>query len=65
MEDVNGRAASLELYFGEDVLRQTDGGLTSVQWTGYSKKQASYQGEILNKVQLQKRFRAKLKSARS
>jgi hypothetical protein len=65
LEDVNGRAASLELYFGEDVLRQADGGLTPVQWTGYSKKQASYQGEILNKVQLQKRFRAKLNSARS
>ncbi len=33
--DVNGLAAGIELYLGDDVLRQSDGALTPVQWRGY------------------------------
>jgi hypothetical protein len=61
--DINGRACSLELYFGRDVLVQEDGTLTPVQWTGYVKSMKQYQGEILDKNRLQDRFREKLRRA--
>jgi len=58
--DVNGIAASIELYLGEDVLRDSSGELTPVQWTGYDKTLNRYQGEVLDKCRLQDRFKAKL-----
>jgi hypothetical protein len=46
--DINGLAASVELYLGEDVL--TDGeGLCQVQWTGYDTALRQYQGQVLDK----------------
>ncbi|MDB6037409.1 MAG: hypothetical protein JWM99_1250 [Verrucomicrobiales bacterium] len=33
--DVNGLAASLEIYFGEDVLIRKDGTLTPIHWRGF------------------------------
>mgnify|MGYP001587389859 FL=1 len=63
--DVNGLAASIEMYFGEDVLRRDDGTLTPVQWRGYNEKLKSYQGELLEKERLMRKFRAKLASAPS
>jgi HEPN/Toprim N-terminal domain 1 len=62
--DVNGLAASLEMYFGLDVLREEDGSLTPVQWRGYDDGLKQYQGEILNKVELQRRFANKLQECR-
>ncbi|HKZ39889.1 MAG TPA: HEPN/Toprim-associated domain-containing protein, partial [Candidatus Hodarchaeales archaeon] len=35
--DVNGIAASIELYLGEDVLRIDGKSLVPIQWTGYDK----------------------------
>ncbi|MFF8651127.1 hypothetical protein ACF06D_23210 [Streptomyces griseoluteus] len=61
--DVNGKAGALELYFGEDVLKGLTGELAPVQWTGYVKRQNSYQGELLDKGRLQKAFRRKLDGA--
>ncbi len=60
--DVNGLAASIELYLGEDVLRTDDGSLTPVQWTGYDRGMNQYQGEVLEKAELQKRFQRKLEN---
>jgi hypothetical protein len=57
--DVNGLAASIELYLGEDVLRQ-DGQLVPVQWKGFNPILKQYQGEILEKDRIHKRFREKL-----
>lgn len=64
VSDVNGKAGALELYFGEDVLKDPAGELTPVQWTGYVKRQNAYQGELLDKGRLQKAFRRKLDSAK-
>lgn len=62
--DVNGLAASIELYLGGDVL--TDGGkLRPVQWTGYEGGMKRYQGEVLDKGKIQNRFREKLERARA
>lgn len=58
--DVNGLGGSIELYFGEDILRNKNGELTPIQWKGYDEVLHQYQGEILNKYDLQKRFFTKL-----
>ena len=58
--DVNGLAGSIELYLGEDVLKDQDGTLSPVQWKGYENRIGTYQGEILYKRNVLKRFRQKL-----
>ena len=57
---VNGIAASIELYLGEDVLTNGEGQLSPVQWTGFDRGMNQYQGEVLGKPELHKRFRQKL-----
>lgn len=63
MLDINGVAASIEMYLGEDVLTNEEGELTSIQWTGYDAGAKKYQGEVLEKDKIHKRFRQKLSSA--
>ncbi len=58
--DVNGLAGSFELYLGEDALRDEDGVLSPVQWTGYDRRVRAYQGEILDKQNVLDRFAEKL-----
>jgi hypothetical protein len=57
--NVNGLAASIELYLGDDVLRQ-NGTLAPVQWSAYNSVMGKYQGEVLEKDKIQKRFKEKL-----
>lgn len=59
--DINGLAASVEVYLGDDTLRDDAGNLVPVQWRGYDDGLKQYQGEILNKTGIQERFRDKLK----
>jgi hypothetical protein len=61
--DVNGLAASIELYFGADILETPDGP-TPIQWKGYVSEMRSYQGEVIEKARLQDAFREKVKRAR-
>jgi hypothetical protein len=56
--DVNGKAASIELYLGHDVL-SVDGNLLPVQWAGYSQAMRAYQGEVIGKPGVTERWRAK------
>ena len=56
--NVNGTAASIELYLGRDVLEQ-NGHLCPVQWAGYSQSLNAYQGELLDKAGALERWRAK------
>ena len=58
--DVNGLAGSIELYLGQDVLKDNDGALSPVQWTGYDRKLRAYQGELLDKQVVLQRFAARL-----
>jgi hypothetical protein len=62
--NVSGVAASLELYLGEDVLRNALGRLTPVQWTGFEEGIRRYQGSVLDKRAIQERFARKLDRAR-
>lgn len=54
--DINGKACSLELYLGEDVLRDGEGALTPVQWTSFNPALGQYHGEIMQKAILHSRF---------
>jgi hypothetical protein len=62
--NVNGMAASIELYLGVDVLRDEAGTLAPVQWTGYDATVGKYQGEVLFKDQVQERFKRRLDACR-
>ena len=64
--NVNGMAASIELFLGQDVLIDKDSGqLTPVQWKGYNEALKQYQGEVLNKRLIHERFAHKLNAASS
>lgn len=61
--DINGRASSIELFLGTDVLT-SDGELIPIMWTGYNGKTKSYQGTITHKGEIQKRFDQKIQYAK-
>jgi hypothetical protein len=61
--NINGLAASIELYFGADVL-SLDGALAPIQWKGYSEALAAYQGEVMHKNQLLAAFHRKIARCR-
>ncbi len=63
--DVNGLAASIELYLGEDVLCAEQNTLTPVQWKGYNSTLGQYQGEVVQKEKLHDAFRKKLKRCKA
>ncbi|WP_144855027.1 toprim domain-containing protein [Marihabitans asiaticum] len=44
--NVNGRAASIEFMFGEDVLRDTDGSMFPVRWQSFIGAADDYQGRL-------------------
>lgn len=62
--DVNGLAASIELYLGEDVLSE-GGEVTPVQWKGFSDRLGKYQGEVMHKARLQSLFQRKLERCKA
>jgi hypothetical protein len=62
--DVNGMAASIELYLGKQNLTQPNGELSPVRWRSYNDRVRSYQGEIENKALVVERFRQNLAQMR-
>ena len=59
--NINGKACSIELFLGKDVL--TDGNeLIPIQWKGFKQTQ-TYQGEIMKKSVVQDNFREKIKQS--
>ena len=67
IEDLNRRAGSLEMYFGQDVLTGAGGGLMPVHWKGTASSSQPRQGSLTDpdKRTAQQRFRAKLKTQRN
>ncbi|MEU3847509.1 hypothetical protein AB0E44_11040 [Micrococcus terreus] len=47
--DVNGRAASIEFMFGDEILRDTDGSLFPVRWQSFIEVVGEYQGRVDSK----------------
>ncbi len=62
--NINKLAGSIELYLGNDTLVDDQGNYRPVQWTGYVRKLAKYQGELLDKSKIQDKFLDKLKAAK-
>jgi HEPN/Toprim N-terminal domain 1 len=58
--DVNGSAASIELYLGRDVLAEPNGALVPVQWKALDPIMKRYQGEVVGKRGCITRFSEKL-----
>ncbi|WP_147614170.1 HEPN/Toprim-associated domain-containing protein [Treponema pectinovorum] len=61
--NINGRAASIEMYMGDDILKKAEEAFP-VQWTGYLKSINSYQGGIIDKGKAQEAFRRKIKTCK-
>jgi len=61
--DVNGLAGSIELYLGEDVLRDPSGVFHPIQWRGYNDGLKRYQGEITQKRLIHESFERKVEAA--
>lgn len=59
--DVNGLACSIEMYLGIDCITENNEFL-KIQWTGLVENIDKYQGVILKKEEVQKRFRQKVKN---
>lgn len=55
--DINGKACSLEIYFGKNVLCDSRGNLTPIQWAGFNNVLGQYNGEIINKKEIQEKYR--------
>lgn len=60
--DINGKACSIELFLGRDVLTES-GNLIPIMWKGYIDKIGTYQGEITKKGEVQKKFDIKVEAA--
>ena len=63
LADVNGLAASIELYLGRDVLTGEDGNLRPVQWQSFNPGCGRYHGAVTGKNDIHKAFRAKAAAA--
>jgi hypothetical protein len=63
LADVNGLAASIELYLGRDVLTRNDGSLHPVQWRSFINGIGRYHGEVIGKHEIHTAFRAKAAAA--
>jgi hypothetical protein len=63
LADVNGLAASIELYLGRDVLAMEDGSLRPVQWKSFIAGMGRYQGEVTEKHFIHEAFRTKASTA--
>lgn len=61
--DVNGRACSLELYLGSDVLKAADGSLPAIRWTAFMPGVGAWHGAVERKGELHARFTEKAKLA--
>lgn len=62
-QDVNGRACSIEMFLGRDVLKEGEK-LPPVDWEAFMPKAGARQGKLQHKKSIQERFRSKLKAAK-
>ena len=61
--DINGRACSLELYFGRDVLENDEGDLAPIEWSGRVRSLDRYQGPVVGKGGLRRKYLDKLSAS--
>ena len=58
--DVNGCACSIEMYLGDDVLRNEKGELYKVRWGAFLEGAKVYQGELQHKKEIQQKYLSKI-----
>ena len=60
LTNINGLACSIEMYLGRDILVHDEPDYpmkyVPIQWKGYSQRLKKYQGEVLNKEQIHKKY---------
>lgn len=59
-ENINGRACSIEMYLGRDIICH-EGTYIPIRWKSYVDKVEAYQGEIVSKSDVLKAFERKIK----
>lgn len=59
-ENINGRACSIEMYLGKDILCES-GKFIPIRWKSYVDKVGDYQGEIVSKTDVLRAFESKIK----
>lgn len=57
--NINGKACSIEMFLGQDVLEE-DGEFVPIQWRGFIEKTKTYQGEVMRKSRIQEKFNEKM-----
>ncbi|MNS85511.1 hypothetical protein D3C72_1193780 [compost metagenome] len=62
-ENVNGRACSIEMYLGTDILTDANNQLAPVKWRNIEPQINTLQGEISRKADLQKKYLKKVRTA--
>jgi hypothetical protein len=62
-ENVNGRACSIEMYLGIDILTSAKNTLVPVKWKNIEAQINTCQGEISRKAELQKKYLKKIRVA--
>lgn len=63
LADVNGRACSIELYLGRDVLTDDRGDLHPIRWTAFMSGVDAWHGVVDRKAEVLDRFWAKAEAA--
>lgn len=64
IDNINGRACSIEMFLGKDILKKS-GEYEPIRWKAYLDKVNAYQGEIVSKSQVLKEFEFKLKRSKN
>lgn len=62
--DINGKALSIELFLGADCIKEGRD-MLPIEWTGLNHRMQVYQGSIINKKLVQKRFEEKVSRTRA
>lgn len=64
VDNINGRACSIEMFLGKDILKK-NGEYEAVRWKSYIDKVDAYQGEIVSKSEMLKKFELKVKRSQN
>jgi hypothetical protein len=64
IDNINGRACSIEMFVGKDILEEK-GEYIPIRWKSYIDKVNAYQGEIVSKSEVLKKFKAKAKRSQN
>lgn len=60
--NINGKACSIEMFLGQDVLEEA-GEFVPIHWRGFVEKTQTYQGEVMRKSRIQEKFNEKMDKA--